>query len=104
MDADQLLPSPQCLDPFIYYLRDETVPPCDESEASLAQPIFHAPSPALLERLSNDQRSSFVQTWNHLPPHVREITFDSYGPGCTLVIMFQLGEVLTEFSDVLSKS
>ena len=24
MDADQLLPPPQCLDPFIHYLRDET--------------------------------------------------------------------------------
>ena len=33
MVADQLLPPPQCLDPFIHHLRDETIPPCDESEA-----------------------------------------------------------------------
>ena len=35
-DADQLLPPLQYLDPFVHHLRDETVPPCDESEASLA--------------------------------------------------------------------
>ena len=32
MDSNQLLPPPECLDPFIDHLRDETVPPCDESE------------------------------------------------------------------------
>ena len=81
MDADQLLPPPQCLDPFIHHLRDETVPSCDEPEASLAQPTFRAPSLALLERLSTDQRSSFLQTWNRLPLHTREITFDLHSPG-----------------------
>ena len=81
MDADQPLPPPQCLDPFIHNLRDETIPSWDESEASLAQPTYRAPSTALFERLSTDQRSSFLQTWNRLPLHTREITFDLHSPG-----------------------
>ena len=93
----------QCLDPFVKNLRDETVPPCDESEASLAQPTYHAPSTAVLERLSVDQRSGFLRTWNRLPPHMREITFDLHGPGWTPAIIIQLGEILAEFSDVFSK-
>ena len=80
-DADQLLPPLQYLDPFVHHLRDETVPPCDESEASLAQPTYRSPSPTLLERLSADQRSSFLGTWNRLPPHMREIAFDLHGHG-----------------------
>ena len=104
MDADQLLPPPQCLDPFIHRLRDETIPPCDESEASLAQTTYRAPSTPLLERLSTDQRSSFLQTWNRLPSHMREITFDLHGPGWTPTIILQLGEVLAELLNVFSKS
>ena len=38
MDAHQLLPPSQCLDPFVHHLPDETVLSCDESEAPLAQP------------------------------------------------------------------
>ena len=104
MDADQLLTPPQCRDPFIHHLRGEIIPPCGESEASLAQPTYRAPPTALLERLSTDQRSSFPQTWNCLPPHMREITFDSRSPGWTPAIILQLGEVLAELSDVFSKS
>ena len=48
------------LDPFVHHLRDEPVPPCDESEASSAQSKYRSPSPALLERLGADQRSSFL--------------------------------------------
>ena len=92
------------VDPFIRHLRDETIPPCDESEASLAQPTYLAPLTALLERLSTDQRSSFLQTWNRLPPHMRQITFHLHSPGWTSADILQLGEVLAEFSDVLSKS
>ena len=98
-DVDQLLPPPQYLDPFVHHLRDETVPPCDESEASLAQPTYRSPSPTLLERLSADQRSSFLEQ-----PHMREIAFNSHGPGWTSAVITQLGEVLAEFSDVFSKS
>ena len=98
-DVDQLLPPPQYLDPFVHHLRDETVPPCDESEASLAQPTYRSPSPTLLERLSADQRSSFLEQ-----PHMREIAFNLHGPGWTSAVITQLGEVLAEFSDVFSKS
>ena len=58
----------------------------------------------LLDRLSADQRSSFLQIWNRLPCHMRKISFDLHGPGWTPVITFQLGEVLAEFSEALSKS
>ena len=68
MDADQLLPPPQCLDPFVHHLRHEAILPCDESDASSAQCTYRSPSPALLERLSADQRLSFLQKWNRLPP------------------------------------
>ena len=104
MDADQLLPPPQCLDPFIHHLRDETVPSCDESEASLAQPTYRSTSPTLLERLSADHRSSLLETWNRLSPHMREITLDLHGPGWMSAVITQVGEVLAEFSDVFSKS
>ena len=39
----------------------------DESEASLAQPTYRSPSRTLLERLSTDQRSSFLETSNRVP-------------------------------------
>ena len=103
-DADQLLPPPQYLDPFVHHLRDDTVPPCDESEACLAQQTYRSPSPTPLERFSADQRSSFLETWNRLPPHMREIAFDLHGPGWTSVVITRLGKVLAEFSDMFSKS
>ena len=59
MDADQLLLPPQCWHPFVHHLRDEPAPTCDESAASSAAPTYRSPSPALLERLSVDQRLSF---------------------------------------------
>ena len=102
-DADQLLPPPQCLDPFIRHLRNEAVPPCDESEASLAQPTYRSLSPALLERLSADQHSSFLATWNRLPPRMRVIMFDLHGPGWTAAVITHAGVILAEFSDVFSK-
>ena len=34
-----------------------------------------SPSSALVERLDQDQRSSFLRVWARLPPHLREITF-----------------------------
>ena len=104
MAVDQFLLPPQFLDPFVHHLRDETVPPYDESEASSAQPTYHFPPPTLLERLSADQRSSFLATSNRFPPHMREIAFDLHGPGWTSVVVTQLGEVLAEFSDVFLKS
>ena len=104
MGADQLLPPPQCRDPFVHHLYDEAAPTCDQSAASSAPPIDHSPSPALLERLSVDQHSSVLQAWNCLPSHMREIAFYFHGPDWTPAVITKLGEVLSEFSDVLSKS
>ena len=87
----------------LHHLRDETAPTCDDSAASSAPPIDRSPSPALL-RLSIDQRSSFLQTWTHLPPHMHEIAFDLHGPGWTPAVITQLGDVLVEFPDVFWKS
>ena len=75
----------------------------DESAAPSAPPIDHSPSPALLERLSADQRSSFLQTRNRLPSHMREIAFDPCGPGWTPAAITQLGNFLAAFHDVFSK-
>ena len=103
MGADPLSP-PQCLDPFVRHLRDETAPTREEFGASSAPPVDHNPSPALLERLSTDQRTSFLQVWNRLPSHMREIAFDLRGLGWTPTVITQSGDALAEFSDVFSKS
>ena len=44
----------------------------DAGEA--ASPVT-SPSPALLERLNQDQRCSFLRVWARLPPHLRDIVF-----------------------------
>ena len=48
-------------------------------------------------------RSRSLQTWKRLPPHNREMVFDLHGPGWAPAVITQLGEVLAEFWDVLSK-
>ena len=53
--------------------------------------------------MSADQGSSFLKTWNCLPPHMREIALDLHGPGWTSAVITLLDEVLPEFSDVFSK-
>ena len=63
-----------------------------------------SPSPALLERLSPDQRSSFLRVWARLSPHLREIAFDLHGPGWTPPAIEQLGDLLCEYPDVFSTS
>ena len=62
------------------------------------------PSPALLERLNPDQRSSFLLVWARLPPHLREIVFHLHDPGWTPPAIEQLDDVLCEFADVFSTS
>ena len=47
------------------------------------------PSPALLERLKSDQRSSFLRVWARLPPHLREIAFNFHDPGWTAPVIEQ---------------
>ena len=61
-------------------------------------------SPALLERLNQDQHSSFLCVWARLPLHLREIAFDLHNPGWTLSVIEQLGDGLCEFPDVFSTS
>ena len=34
------------------------------------------PSPAVLERLTPEQRDSFLRVWHRLPTHLRQIPFD----------------------------
>ena len=58
------------------------------------------PSPALLERLTPEQRVSFLCIWDSLPTHLRDIFFDSHSPDWTSVAIVQLGDVLGEFSGV----
>ena len=75
------------------------------SEPSLAAAAATAsPSPALLERLTPEQRVSFLRVWHRLPRHLREITFDLHSPEWTPPAIEELGDVLREFPDVLSSS
>ena len=57
-----------------------------------------SPSSALVERLDQDQRSSFLRVWARLPPHLREITFALHDPGWPPSTIVQLGDALCEFS------
>ena len=50
------------------------------------------PPPALLERLTPEQRASFLRVWKRLPSHLRAVAIK------------QLGDVLCDFADVFSKS
>ena len=72
----------------------------------IAMPVTddRAPNPALLDRLSTDQRTAFLKKWNHLPAHVRrEIEFDLNGPGWTPAVIAEIGHALAEFPDVSSR-
>ena len=42
------------------------------------------PSPALFERLTPDQRVSFLRVWARLPSHLRAVAFDLHGSEWTL--------------------
>ena len=63
-----------------------------------------SPSPALLERLSPEQRASLLRVWARLPLHLRQVAFDLHGTDWTPEPIEQLGGVLCEVSDVFSKS
>ena len=62
------------------------------------------PSPALRERLTPEQRVSFLRVWKRLPSHLRAVASDLYGPGWTPLEIEQLGDVLCDFADVCFKS
>ena len=88
----------------MHHLRDETAPTREEYTTSSVPPADRPPSLALLERLSTDQRTSFLPICNRLPSHMREIAFELHGLGWTPTVITQLGDVLAEFSDKFSKS
>ena len=87
--------------PFVHLL-DEHPPP--EPGADTPTIVDSTPSPALLDRLSAGQRTSFLQVWHRLPEHLRAISFDFHGPGWDPEITQQLGDTLIEFADVFSRS
>ena len=70
------------------------------SEPSLAEAAATAsPSPALLERLTPEQRVSFLCVLHRLPRHLRDITFELHSPEWTRAAIKALGDVLCEVSD-----
>ena len=65
-----------------------TAPPL----AAVAAPA--SPSPALLERLTPEQRASFLRVWERPPLLLRAVLFDLHGPGWTPLAIEELGDVL----------
>ena len=63
-----------------------------------------SPSPALLERSSPEQRTSFLRVWARLPLHLREVAFGLHGTDWTPEACEQLGDVLCKFPDVFPTS
>ena len=63
-----------------------------------------SPSPALLWRLTSEQRASFLRAWERLPTHLCAVAFDFHGPDWIPLAIEQLGDVLCDFPDVFSKS
>ena len=58
----------------------------------------------MLERLTPEQRASFLHVWERLPSHLRAVAFDLHGPGWTPLAIEQLGDVICDFADVFSRS
>ena len=54
-------------------------------------------SPALLERSTSEQRTSFLRVWARLPSHLRAVAFDLYGSDWTLSAIEQLGGIHCKF-------
>lgn len=63
----------------------------------------HLPS-ELRARLTDAQRTSFLQVWEQLAAHLREINFELHHPRWTAEAITKLGDALVEFSDVISTS
>ena len=53
-----------------------------------------APCPQLFARLDADQRTSFVNPWDRLLRHLRDIVFDLNGSGWSPSVIDSLGDVL----------
>ena len=75
------------------------------SEASLAGAAATASrSPALLERLTPEQRVSFLRVWHRLTRHLREINSGLHSPEWTPAAIEELGDVLCKLPDVFASS
>ena len=85
--------------------------PTGLSEVSLVSTVMASPlaasvspSPALFERLSPEQRASFLRVWARLPSHLQAEAFDLHDTDRTPEAIEQLGDVLCKFPNVFSKS
>ena len=74
-------------------VHDDDTPPADPPRT---------PCNKLLERLTVDQRTSFLRVWDQLPLHLRGVSFDLRGFGWSPSVTTMLGEVLCDFLDVFS--
>ena len=63
-----------------------------------------SPLPAQLERLTPEQRASFLRVRKRLPAHLRAVAFDLHGPGWTALPIEQVGAVICVLADVFSRS
>ena len=63
-----------------------------------------SPSPALLVRLTPQQRASFLRVWERLPAHLLTVSFDLQGLDRTPLAIEHLGDVFCDSADVFSKS
>ena len=60
------------------------------------------PSPELLQRLDDDQRTAFLRLWNTVPPHIRPIDFALDAPGWEPSAIDALSATLAEYADISS--
>ena len=86
-------------------------PPTNVPEvAAISEPSLEAaaatasPSPALLERLTPEQRVSFLCFWHHLSRHLHEITVGLHSPEWTPATIEKLSDVLCKFPDIFPGS
>ena len=95
-------PAPPFLD--VRALHDN-IPEADQSPSTADPPTApNASCPQLLARLDADQRKSFLDLWERLPLHLRDVNSDLHGSGWTPSVIKNLGDALCEFQDVFSTS
>ena len=95
--------APPIIAPLDFWKHDHRVanPPSGlfESLALAASPIAAPtlPSSAPLERMSSEQRTSFLRVWARLALHLRAVAFDLHGTGWTPEAITQLVDVPCKF-------
>ena len=93
----------QAAEPHPDRIGERQVPAITSSpDTDEAASVVTSPSPVVLERLGQDQRSSFLRLAHSTT--LREIGLDLHDPGWTPSTIGQLGDVLCEFADVFSTS